>query len=101
MSLHPSHAVSADGSQCDRCLVVAVEAAANLPCSYNARMAKRAYTKTGGYSKDFTPAPQGFRRYLLDRIPVPLWTEVQAKAKREKVSVRALILRLLSDWVKS
>jgi hypothetical protein len=53
-----------------------------------------------GYSRDFTPAPQGHRRYLLDRIPVTLWREVQTKAKAEKVSIRALILQLLTDWLK-
>lgn len=65
-----------------------------------ANMAKREHFKSGGYSTQFTPAPQGFRRYLLDRIPVPFWLEVQAKAKREKVSIRALILGLLADWLK-
>lgn len=66
-----------------------------------AGMAKRDYFKTGGYSTDFTPSPQGHRRYLLDRIPVAFWLEVRAKAKREKVSVRALILGLLDQWLKS
>lgn len=64
-----------------------------------AGMTKRDYFKTGGYSTDFTPSPQGHRRYLLDRIPVSFWLEVRAKAKREKVSVRALILKLLKDWI--
>lgn len=66
---------------------------------YTRGMTKRDYFKSGGYSKEFTPAPQGFRRYLLDRIPVPFWLEVQAKAKREKVSLRALILSLLEQWL--
>ena len=52
-----------------------------------------------GYSREFTPAPQGHKRYLLDKIPVPLWCQVQAKAKLEGVSIRALILRLLKEWV--
>lgn len=60
---------------------------------------KRKHFKSGGYSKDFTPAPQGHKRYLLDRIPVPFWRDVQTKAKAEKVSLRALILRLLSEWL--
>lgn len=64
-----------------------------------AGMAKRNYFKTGGYSREFTPAPQGHRKYLLDRIPVQLWEDVRAKAKREGISVRALILRLLKEWV--
>lgn len=64
-----------------------------------ARMAKRDHFKSGGYSRDFTPAKQGHRRYLLDRIPVPFWLAVQAKAKGEKTSIRAVILRLLTDWL--
>lgn len=62
-------------------------------------MAKRDHFKSGGYSREFTPAPQGHRRYLLDRIPVQFWLEVQAKAKREGISLRALILSLLKDWL--
>jgi len=67
--------------------------------AYTRGMAKRDYFKSGGYSREFTPNPQGHRRYLLDRIPVSLWLEVQAKCKREGVSVRALILKLLKEWV--
>lgn len=63
-------------------------------------MAKREHFKSGGYSRDFTPNPQGHRRYLLDRIPVQLWRQVQAKAKQDKVSLRALILSLLDEWVR-
>lgn len=65
-----------------------------------AGMAKRDYFKTGGYSTKFTPSRRGHRRYLLDRIPVAFWLDVRAKAKREKVSLRGLILQLLSDWLK-
>lgn len=68
---------------------------------YTRDMPKREHFKSGGYSRKFTPAPQGFRRYLLDRIPVPFWQQVQAKAKREKVSLRALILSLLEQWLKT
>lgn len=59
----------------------------------------REHFKSGGYSREFTPAPQGSRRYVLDRIPVPLWLAVQDKAKREKVSIRSLILTLLTEWL--
>jgi hypothetical protein len=52
-----------------------------------------------GYSKEFKPHGDTGKRYLLDDIPAGLWTEVRAKAKREGVSVRALILRLLTEWV--
>lgn len=58
-----------------------------------ARMAKR------GYSKEFTPHGDSGKRYLLDQIPAGLWADVKAKCKREGVSVRALILRLLKEWV--
>lgn len=56
-------------------------------------------TTKRGYSREFKPAPQGSRRYLLDKIPVPLWTAVRDKTKREGVSIRALILGLLKEWV--
>lgn len=52
-----------------------------------------------GYSRDFTPPTPAHGRYLLDKIPAQLWISVKAKAKREGVSVRALILRLLSQWL--
>ena len=52
-----------------------------------------------GYSKDFTPHADSGKRYLLDNIPAGLWAEVKAKAKREGISVRALILQLLTKWI--
>ncbi len=52
-----------------------------------------------GYSRDFTPHGTSGKRYLLDDIPAGLWADVKAKAKRDGVSVRALILRLLTEWV--
>jgi hypothetical protein len=54
-----------------------------------------------GYSRDFKPHGDTGKRYLLDNIPAGLWSDVKAKAKREGVSLRALILRLLSDWLKA
>lgn len=56
-------------------------------------MAKR------GYSRDFKVHGDSGKRYLLDQIPAGLWADVKAKAKREGVSIRALILRLLTEWV--
>src|SRR5262245_6689315 len=41
------------------------------------------------------------KRYLLDEIPAGLWREVREKAKREGVSIRALILGLLERWCAS
>lgn len=62
----------------------------------------------GFRSKAFTPAgpKQGQRqrkgkRYLLDAIPPGFWSEVRAKAKREQISIRALILGRLRDWLQS
>jgi hypothetical protein len=52
-----------------------------------------------GYSREFKPHGNTGKRYLLDDIPAGLWAAVRAKAKREGVSLRALILRLLTDWV--
>lgn len=60
-----------------------------------AGMAKR------GYSREFRPHGDTGKRYLLDKIPAGLWREVRAKAKREGVSIRALILKLLSEWLKA
>lgn len=52
-----------------------------------------------GYSTDFTPFGETGKRYLLDNIPAGLWTNVRARARREGISLRALILRLLSEWL--
>lgn len=58
-------------------------------------MAKR------GYSRDFKPHGDTGKRYLLDKIPAGLWTAVRDKAKRQGISLRALLLRLLTEWTKS
>lgn len=60
-----------------------------------AGMAKR------GYSRDFKPHGDTGKRYLLDQIPAGLWASVKTKAKRDGVSLRALILKLLTEWVKT
>lgn len=52
-----------------------------------------------GYSRDFTPRTETHARYLLDKIPPALWIRVRAKAKREGVSLRALILGWCKEWV--
>lgn len=51
-----------------------------------------------GYSREFKPHGDTGKRYLLDDIPAGLWADVKAKAKRDGVSVRALILGLLTRW---
>lgn len=52
-----------------------------------------------GYSKAFRARKGSGKRYLLDDIPAGLWRDVQAKTKRDGVSVRATILTLLTEWV--
>lgn len=52
-----------------------------------------------GYSKSFTPQSEGYGRYLLDKIPATLWRDVKAKAKRDGISIRALVLGQLRDWI--
>jgi hypothetical protein len=59
----------------------------------NRGMAKR------GYSREFKPHGETGKRYLLDEIPAGLWADVKAKAKRQGVSLRALILTLLTKWL--
>lgn len=55
-------------------------------------------TRKRGYSRAFTPGTGVPGRYLLDQIPAPLWRAARAKAKRDGVSVRALLLGLLTTW---
>lgn len=59
-----------------------------------------------GYTRQFRPkgAPQGEhgrrgKRYLLDAIPAGLWTKVRDRAKRDGISLRGLILTLLTLWL--
>jgi hypothetical protein len=52
-----------------------------------------------GYSRDFALNGKPGTRYLLDSVPLALWTKARAKARREGLSMRALILHLLTDWV--
>ena len=56
-------------------------------------MAKR------GYSREFTPHGDTGKSYFLDEIPAGLWADVKAKAKRDSISIRALILTLLKEWL--
>lgn len=60
-----------------------------------AGMAKR------GYSREFTPKTDRRVRLEIDRIPPTLFDAVKAKAKREGVSLRALTLRLWTDWLQA
>jgi hypothetical protein len=53
-----------------------------------------------GYSREF-PVGKGKprRQYYLPDIPAQFWIRVRAKAKRERVSMRTLILRRLAEWL--
>lgn len=54
---------------------------------------------TRKYSRDFTPSKRQKRRYLMiDQIPHELDTAIRAKAKRDGISLRALILGWLKEW---
>jgi hypothetical protein len=57
---------------------------------------------TRGYSRQFTPrAGSTSARYLLDKVPATLWKAARARAKREGLSMRALLLHLLTEWLDS
>jgi predicted HicB family RNase H-like nuclease len=54
-----------------------------------------------GYSRDFTPRTDRRLRFEIDRVPASLHEAIRAKAKRDGVSVRALVLEYLTAWVKA
>lgn len=54
--------------------------------------------KKRGYSRDFKPRTERRVQFSIDRIPPTLWDKVKAKAKREGVSLRALLLDYLKEW---
>jgi hypothetical protein len=56
-------------------------------------MAKR------GYSREFPKRTDRRIKREIDWVPPTLDAKVQAKCKREGVSLRALTLRLWTEWV--
>jgi len=64
------------------------------PPRYTRRMAKKRQ-----YSRDFTPRTDRRVQLVIDRIPPTLYEAVRSKAKREGVSLRALVLGWLKEWV--
>lgn len=52
-----------------------------------------------GYSRDFTPRTERRVTLTIDRIPPTLLNAAKAKAKREGVSIRSTVLRLLREWL--
>lgn len=61
--------------------------------------AKRQRRPVRQYSRDFTPGSRERRRAItIDKVPAQLHAAVVAKAKREGVSVRSLVLTYLQSW---
>lgn len=58
-----------------------------------------AMAKKRGYSDEFPTTREKRVYFMLDKIPPALWIRVKAKAKREGVSLRSLILKWCSEWV--
>jgi hypothetical protein len=56
-------------------------------------------SKKRGYSREFTPRTERRAQLQIDRVPPTLLDAAKAKAKREGVSLRALILGWLKDWI--
>lgn len=52
-----------------------------------------------GYSREFTPKTDRRVMLTIDRIPPTLYDAVCAKAKREGISLRALVLGWLKAWI--
>lgn len=60
--------------------------------------------KKRGYSREFTPrvrTPESRRRIHVDWVPPTLYEKLAARAKQEGVSLRALVLRVLKNWIDS
>lgn len=51
------------------------------------------------YSREFTPRTERRCQFTFDKVPAVLHDKVKAKAKRDGVSLRALVLGWLKDWV--
>jgi hypothetical protein len=54
--------------------------------------------KKRGYSREFTPRTERRIKREIDRVPPSLDEKVQAKCKRDGVSLRALTLTLWRMW---
>ena len=50
------------------------------------------------YSREFTARTDG-KTYSMQGIPADLWRKVRAKSKREGVSLRAMLLRRLTEYL--
>lgn len=59
----------------------------------------RRMAKKRGYSDEFPTTREKRVYFMLDKIPPALWIRVKAKAKREGVSLRTLILCWCKEWI--
>ena len=50
------------------------------------------------YSMAYTATRGTPRRYLLSGIPPGLWTAFEARAKKDHIAKRQVILKLVEDW---
>jgi hypothetical protein len=51
------------------------------------------------YNRDFTPRGNDGTSFSCHRIPVTLMANVKAKAKREGLSLRAMVLRRFTEYL--
>jgi hypothetical protein len=56
-------------------------------------------TQKRGYSREFTPKTDRRIKREIDRVPPKLDEKIQAKLRRERVSLRWLTLTLWRMWV--
>ena len=54
--------------------------------------------KKRGYSREFTPRTERRVQIVIDRVPPTIYAAAQARAKREGVSIRALVLGWLKQY---
>lgn len=53
------------------------------------------------YSTRFPTTREKRVQFMIDKIPPALMIRIKAKAKREGVSLRALVLGWLEEWVET
>lgn len=56
-------------------------------------------TKKRGYSDEFPTTREKRVSFSIDKIPPAFWIRVRAKAKREGVSLRTLVLGWFAEWL--
>lgn len=69
------------------------------PCWCHGPIESRRMAKKRGYSDAFPTTRPKRVYFMLDKIPPALWVRVKAKARRQGISLRALILGWCKEWV--